>query len=197
MFNGIWMFSGVVSAVMLFIMPMIIALLNVQQYNLLTAMPISMEKVPAQMYLMNDVIYIIIVPIDMAVLIAVGIYEGALLRLTVDLIFYLIANVVLYVMVRSASQTYGTVGKVISFISGFFVGGIISSLGIMPSIIIHGGFEDIEGRYGVLICAAAIAAVFAVIARVLSKRGVRNCMRQIKIYRSSAKKKAVREEQYV
>ena len=54
-----------------------------------------------------------------------------------------------------------------------------------------------EYSKGILLAVLAGMAVLAAVTRIVSYKGIVNCVRQIKIYKGTAKKKQVREEQYV
>ena len=198
MFHGFWSVVTVVMYAMLMILvPVAIAMSYMNQYRLLTAMPMAMETVPAQMSLLTDFIYIIIVVIDMIAMCIAGIYEGALLRLSTTLGLYIISHIALYVSARTGAKSYGTAGKVISSIL-FFIGyGLGAGFNMVSCTMIYENYDMIAGQYGILFGILAGMSVLAAVTRLVSYKGIRNCVRQIKIYKGTAKKKQVREERYV
>ena len=68
---------------------------------------------------------------------------------------------------------------------------------MISSAMIYEEYDVIEGQYGILLAILAGMAVLAAVTRIVSYKGIRNCVRQIKIYKGTMKKKTVKEEQYV
>lgn len=198
MFDGMW--SAVTIAmytVLLIITPAAIAMSYMNHYRLLTAMPMAMETIPAQMSLLTDLVYIIIAVIDMTAMCIAGIYEGALLKLSAALGLYVISHIALYISARTGAKSYGTAGKVISGLLFFAGYGIGCAFTTVPCNMIYEEYQVIDGQYGILLVILSGMAVLAVITRIVSYKGIRNCVRQRKIYKGTAKKKQVREERYV
>lgn len=197
MFGGMWSGSTIAMAIFMILTPAAIAMSYMNQYRLLTAMPMAMGTVPAQMSLLTDLVYIIIVVIDMIAMLIAGIYEGALLKLSATLGLYIISHIALYISARTAAKSYGTAGKVVSGILCFLGYGFGGALSMVSCSMIYDHYDVIEGQYGILLAVLAGMAVLAAVARIVSYKGIVNCVRQIKIYKGTAKKKQVREERYV
>ena len=197
LFGGMWSGSTVAMAMLMILTPVAIAMSYMNQYRLLTAMPMAMGTVPAQMSLLTDLVYIIIVVIDMIAMLIAGIYEGALLKLSTTLGLYIISHITLYISARTAAKSYGTAGKVVSGLLGFLGYGFGGALSMVSCSMIYDHYDVIEGQNGILLAILAGMAVLAAVARIVSYKGIVNCVRQIKIYKGTAKKKQVREERYV
>lgn len=197
LFDGLWSVSVAMYAMLMVLAPAAIAMTYMSQYRLLTAMPMAMETVPAQMSLLTDLVYIIIVVIDMIAMLIAGIYEGALLKLSTTLGLYIISHIALYISARTGAKSYGTAGKVVSGLLCFLDYGMGGALTVISCTMIYEYYDVIDGQYGVLLGILAGMAVLAAVTRVVSYNGIRNCVRQRKIYKGAAKEKAVREERYV
>ena len=197
LFGGMWSGSTVAMSMLMILTPVAIAMSYMNQYRLLTAMPMAMGTVPAQMSLLTDLVYIIIVVIDMIAMLIAGIYEGALLKLSATLGLYIISHIALYISARTAARSYGTAGKVVSGLLCFLGYGFGGAFTMISSSMIYEEYDVIEGQYGILLAILAGMAVLAAVTRIVSYKGIVNCVRQIKIYKGTAKKKQVREEQYV
>lgn len=197
LFGGVWSGSTVAMAMLMILTPVAIAMSYMNQYRLLTAMPMAMGTVPAQMSLLTDLVYIIIVVIDMIAMLIAGIYEGALLKLSTTLVLYIISHIALYISARTAAKSYGTAGKVLSGLLGFLGYGFGGAFTMVSSTMIYEKYDVIEGQYAILLAILAGMAVLAAVTRVVSYKGIVNCVRQVKIYKGTAEKKQVREEQYV
>lgn len=198
MLDGFWsVVTVMMCAIMMVLVPVAIAMSYMNQYRLLTAMPMAMGTVPAQMSLLTDLVYIIIVVIDMIAMLIAGIYEGALLKLSTTLGLYIISHIALYISARTAAKSYGTAGKVVSGLLCFLGYGFGGAFTMISSAMIYEEYDVIEGQYGILLAVLAGMAVLAAVTRIVSYKGIVNCVRQIKIYKGTAKKKQVREEQYV
>lgn len=197
MFGGVWSGSTVAMSMLMILTPVAIAMSYMNQYRLLTAMPMAMGTVPAQMSLLTDLVYIIIVVIDMIAMLIAGIYEGALLKLSTTLGLYIISHITLYISARTAARSYGTAGKVLSGLLGFLGYGFGGAFTMVSSTMIYEEYDIIGGQYAILLAILAGMAVLAAVTRVVSYKGIVNCVRQVKIYKGTAEKKQVREEQYV
>ncbi len=195
LFGGMWSGSTVAMSMLMILTPVAIAMSYMNQYRLLTAMPMAMGTVPAQMSLLTDLVYIIIVVIDMIAMLIAGIYEGAILKLSTTLGLYIISHITLYISARTAAKSYGTAGKVLSGLLGFLGYGFGGAFTMVSSTMIYEEYDIIEGQYVILLAILAGMAVLAAVVRVVSYKGIVNCVRQRKIYK--IRKKQPKTESYV
>ena len=195
LFGGMWSGSTVAMSMLMILTPVAIAMSYMNQYRLLTAMPMAMGTVPAQMSLLTDLVYIIIVVIDMIAMLIAGIYEGAILKLSTTLGLYIISHIALYISARTAAKSYGTAGKVVSGLLCFLGYGFGGAFTMVSSTMIYEEYDIIEGQYVILLAILAGMAVLAAVVRVVSYKGIVNCVRQRKIYK--IRKKQPKTESYV
>ncbi len=192
-----WAISPVITGMAIISSAALVATSYITQYNLLTALPVSMETLPHQISIIMDAMFSGIMVIDFIALAAVDMKEFIFLKMALYMFLYIVSRITLYVSVRTAAKTYGKLGNVMN--------GILCSVGYGLSAGVNAGVcvfmgeqhELVKGKYAVLIAIAAGSIVLALISVILTHKGIKNCIRQTKKYKSVSAKKRVKVESYV
>ncbi len=164
-------------------------------YGLVCMLPMQASSVPTQMVSIVDLTAFVVMGLDVITMAIFGYREEIFLKLCIHVASYLMATVVLYVLSRILFKTTLGVGTktvfgIIGFVSYLMS---VSACSAAFVLMVEDGFCR-ENLWGILVTLGAIG-VAAAIATELVRKGLRNCIRQAKIYKS--KKKTVKDEAYV
>lgn len=195
--DGLWEISPIFVSMGLMISVTAIVTNYMMQYNLLSALPVSMETVPRQISLIVDGIMVAIIVIDVIALVIAGMSKAVFVRLAGNLFMYILVRLIMYVSARTAAKTYGILGGVLSGVLGAIVYGMGGSAGIFCNDFIKNELPNHEGQIADFIISDAVMLVLFAFVYFLTQRGMKNCIRQTKNYKGAAKKRTVREEAYV
>lgn len=195
--DGLWSPISIVFVISLLVTAIMIAMNYVNYYKLLLAMPMKLDKTPMQMMMSLDFTFFIVMLIDVISMTAGGYCYAVLLKAALMFILYAASCVLFYVSVRTGFKFYGTIGKVLSAILCFAVYGVCITFYMAAMVLIHDHDINFFGNT-IMISGIFIACgIFAAVSRVLSYIGVKNCVRQRKIYKTKARKAKVKVESYV
>lgn len=195
--DGLWSPVSMIFVMVLLVMTTIIAMNYVNHYKLLIAMPMKLDKLPVQMMMLLDFTLLIITIIDVTAMAINGYGYAVLLKLSVMLVIYAASCILFYVSVRTGFKFYGTIGKVLSAIVCFMVYAISVVFYIAVLVLIQDHSIDVFGDNMRLLWIFIVCGVLAAAVRVLSYMGVKNCVRQRKIYKIKTEHSKIKVESYV
>lgn len=193
--NTLWNISGVAFVVALLVSAVSVASSFGNYYKLLVAMPVKLDKMPSAMMLMCDFVIASVAVIDAVMMLIAGYGTEILLKMSAMFIIYVFISIVFYVTTRTGFKSYGITGKVVSVILYFAAYGVCTGAYMAAAILIYEDVPEIFGNTAIISGIFIASAALGLLARVLSYVGVRNCVRQRKIYK--IKNKMPREESYV
>lgn len=194
--DGLWIPANIVFLMILFVTVTMLAMNYVNYYKLLIAMPMKLDKTPVQMLLMMDFTFLIITIIDIILMAANGYGKVILIKIASMFIIYSAACILFYISIRTGFKFYGTIGKVLSTILCLIIYGICTAFMMAVLVLMHDYPIDLFGDNIPLFIFAA-CGVLAAVVRIVSYMGVKNCVRQRKIYKVKTKNSKVKSESYV
>ncbi|MDD6269513.1 MAG: hypothetical protein PUA84_05605 [Oscillospiraceae bacterium] len=193
--NTLWNVSCVAFVVVLLVSAVSVATSFGNYYKLLVAMPVKLDKMPSAMMLLCDFLIASVAVIDAVMMLAAGYGSGILLKMSAMFIIYAFLSILFYVATRTGFKSYGITGKVVSVILYIAAYGVCTGAYMMATILIYEDVPEIFGNTALISGIFIASAAIGLLARVLSYVGVRNCVRQRKIYKT--KNETPREESYV
>ena len=193
--NTLWNISGVAFVVALLVSAASVASSFGNYYKLLVAMPVKLDKMPSAMMQMCDFVIASIAVIDAVMMLIAGYGTEILLKMSAMFIIYVFVSIMFYVTTRTGFKSYGITGKVVSVILYFAAYGVCTGAYMAATILIYKDMPEIFGNTAIISGIFIAAAALGLLARTLSYVGVRNCVRQRKIYK--IKNETPREESYV
>lgn len=198
LFNGLWLTANALLAIMPVIAACIIAGNYTNYYKLLIAMPIKLDKTPMQMMVLTDFIFLSIIIIDIIIMTICRLENAILLKTAATLIAYTASYIIFYLNIRTGFKFYGITGKVVSIVVYILIYGISCTFYMSVSQIIHKYANELSDNNRIIIGVFLAAAAITLLARILSYKGVKNVVRQAKIYKINNKKKdSIKTESYV
>lgn len=195
--SGLWSPVSMIFVMALLVMTTMIAMNYVNHYKLLIAMPMKLDKTPVQMMMLLDFTFLIITLIDVIVMAISGYGYAVLLKVSVMLAIYAASCILFYVSVRTGFKFYGTIGKVLSAIVCFMIYAICAVFYIAVLVLIQDHSIDVFGDNMRLLWIFIACGVLAAAVRILSYMGVKNCVRQRKIYKTKTGHSKIKVESYV
>ncbi len=195
--DGLWKISPIFVSMGLMISAVAIVTSYMMQYNLLSALPVSMETAPRQISLIIDVIMVSVIAVDAIALAIAGMPKAIFVKLAGNLFMYILVRLTMYVSARTTAKTYGTLGGVLAGILGAIAYGVGGGVGIFCNEYISEELHKFEEQYAGFIILDAVVLTAFVLTYILTQKGMKNCIRQTKKYKGAAKKKTAREEVYV
>lgn len=198
LFNGLWISANVLLAVMPVIAACIISGNYTNYYKLLIAMPMKLDKTPMQMMALADLTFLSVTIIDIIIMTICRLENAIFLKTAATLIAYTASYVIFYLNIRTGFKSYGITGKVVSIMAYILIYGISYTFYMTVSNIIHNYANELSDNNRIIIGVFIAAAAITLLARILSYKGVKNVVRQAKIYKVNNKKKdSTKLESYV
>lgn len=193
--DGLWSMASVVFVVVLLVTAIVVAMNYTNYYKLLVAMPMKLDKTPMQMMMLLDFTVIIVMLIDVIAMAVSGYGMAILVKTAFMFILYAAVCMLFYISVRTGFKFYGAIGKVLSGILCFIIYAVCITIYMAVLALIRDNSDALTDNKVLILGIFLLCAVLAVITRIISYKGVINCVRQTKIYKT--KKSAPKIESYV
>ncbi|MBQ8515939.1 MAG: hypothetical protein IJ496_11135 [Ruminococcus sp.] len=194
--GGLWVGLTVGSSMCYMIAAAAVSTIFAQNYKLIYTMPMQASTVPAQMVGVVDLTSFACMALDVIAMLATGYRQEILLKVCMHVMLYIVAQLVLYIFTRSSfragSNARNIVYAVLGF-TGYMAGAIIYSTGMT---ILEEQPDFCRENLTWLIIALGVLGIAAAVVTELVYKGVRNCVRQTKLYKVKKKKNEL-EASYV
>lgn len=194
--GGLWMGITAGSSMCYMLAAVAVATIFGMNYKLIYTMPMQASTVPAQMVGVVDLTCFACLVLDVTAMLVLGYREEILLKVCMHVMLYLVAQLVLYISVRSSfkagTNTRNIVYATLGF-TGYMAGAAVYTAAMT---ILEEQPDFCRENLTWFIIALGVLGIAAAVVTELVYKGVRNCVRQTKLYKVKKKKNEL-EASYV